>query len=58
MNLEKKKEKKKREKTKWSNGKTWRKRGGWRCKWWPAVKGFRLIRPTVTDQRLGLSERE
>ena len=31
MNTEKKKRKKKK-KTKWFGGKTWRKRGGWRCK--------------------------
>ena len=44
--------------SRWSGGDTWRKRGNWRCKWWLMMKGFRLIRPAVTDQRLGVSERE
>ena len=44
--------------SRWSGGDTWRKRGSWRCKWWPTMKGFRLIRPAVTDQRLGVSKKD
>ena len=49
MNPEKKKM---REKTRWSGGKTWRKRGGWRCKWWSLVKGFRFVKLWFTTMFL------